>query len=489
MAAIIRDEFRLNSLTQFLSSINTNSIYMAIGRPQSWDVTSSLDTTVPIPTNSIESVTDDWTDITSMKRILSTDVSQGIFKEKWQAGVIYDKYMHNWNGTRTASYTGINPHQLTPDTLSEVKFYVVNSVGKIYICLKQGKNGSLPVPSLYDPSTGTPIGTNTTILKTADGYYWKFIASTMPTPLVNFSSKYYHPVVTALTADDNIDQYTAQEHSKAFKSGIYSIEVIENGSGYNGGLTGTIYVTDAESDARFKVIGNGIGLQYTVVYGSLGSIDEVIVTNPGTGYTHATITAVGGVGAEFEITFTPMSGLGVDPARDLVARYLLINQKFVGDEGGDFSITNEFRKVMLIKNPLQYGSNIIATTTTLDATTSLTVTTTPDWTGIGPDAIITGSVSGAKARIVDYNTSTGILRVIRTPSENSNSLGANNDFSIIPNFVDVLTCTPGTGSTPLLGITLPEVQKHTGYVMYSEYRAPIARGELQTEDIKLVLKF
>jgi len=489
MSAIIRDGFKVNTLKTFIASLGTDSLYLGIARPQFWDTISQSDTSIPVPQNTISSLNSDWEDMLALKKVTSTNLYTGIFKETWQANVKYDTYRHDWNGTRTSVYNGSSVSVTTPSSLSDVKCYVVTASYNIYLCLKQQISNSVVQPSIYSPETGTPIGTNTGIVKTADGYYWKFIGQTSSGDIVKFSSKYYHPITTVLSApapaDPYYTQWNNQQYSKTLKGGIYVINVLTVGTGYNGGIAGTRNVVDAEGDTEFKVIGDGIGLQFTVSYGSAGSITDIEVTNPGSGYTHASIVASTGVGATFDVIFTPQSGLGADPVKDLVSRYLLISMTLTGNEGGDFTTTNDFRKIELILNPYNFGTSTVATSATLNSLRTLNVGTGLASSNYPVDSIVTGSISGAKGRVVDFNTVTGNIRIIRTSSENYGNLGANNSFTTS----DTLTSNGGPGASAIISITQPEVEKYSGTLLYSEYRSPILRGDVQTEDIKIVVKF
>lgn len=490
MAAIIRDSFRVKTLTNFIKSLSTDSLYLGIGRPQYWDTVAGVDTIVPIPYNTSNGINIDWDDMLSLKRLNVSDVISGIFKETWQANTVYDIYRTDWDGTRIASYNGPNVAPTMPSSLSDVKFYVVTSNYNIYSCIKQRVVNGVPQPSLYSPDIGVAVGVNTGVVKTTDGYYWKFIASTSPADLIKFSSAYYHPLETITTApaptDPYYPQWINQTNSAAFNGGIYTINVLSPGIGYNAGVAGTRYVSNAATDIQFSVIGDGTNLTYNITYGVGGSIVDIEVVNPGTGYTHAIINAAGGTGGSFEVVFTPMSGLGCDPIRDLVARYLLVDTTLVGAEGnGVFTTSNEYRKLTLVVNPYSFGTSSIATSANLDASVTINVGLSLSTGAYPVDAIITGASSGARGRVVDFNTTTGDLRIIRTSSENYNSLGANVSFQVN----ETLTSTPGTGTASIVSITNPNVKKYTGDIIYSEYRAPVLRSLLQTENIKVVVRF
>lgn len=489
MAAIICDAFKIKTLEKFIAGIATDSLYLGIARPQVWDAV-NLDTVIPAPTNTITNSLRDWEDMMAMKRLISTDVSHGIFKETWQPNIKYDTYRHDWDGTRTAVYNGLNSSPTLPTNLGEVKCVVISASYNIYVCLKQNVVNGEVQASLYSPDTGVAVGTNTGILKTADGYYWKYVAATSSSDVIKFSSKYYHPIKTLTSAPGGADpyypQWTSQQNSTALKGGIYVINIVAKGSGYNGGGAGTRVVTDAEGDAEFKVIGDGSGLQYTVSYGATGTIESIEVTNPGTGYTYASISATTGVGADFDVILTSPLGLGAAPVYDATGRFLLASLKLEGAEGsGDFTVINDFRKILLIYNPTNYGSSVVATSATLDATLTLTVQTGLSSGAYPVDAIITGATSGCKGRVMDFTPSTGVIRIIRTSSENLGSIYANNVFQV----GETINSSPGTGAGVVAAITNPEVQSKSGNIIYSEYRAPVLRNIAQTESISCIIKF
>ena len=121
----------------------------------------------------------------------------------------------------------------------------------------------------------------------------------------------------------------------------------------------------------------------------------------------------------------------------------------------------------------------------LDSTTTLNVGTGLSSGAYPIDAIVTGATSGAKGRIVDFDTVTGNIRIIRTSSENLNELGANQSFIV----GESLTSVPGSGSSSIASIVTPEVERYTGDIIYTEYRVPIMRNISQTEDLKVIVKF
>jgi hypothetical protein len=323
---------------------------------------------------------------------------------------------------------------------------------------------------------------------------WKFLGVTSAADLVKFSTTYYHPIKT-LTAEPPVsdtyyNQWIAQVRSANYKGGIYAINVTGKGIGYQND-TGTVgsggrIVTDSRTDTDFKVIGDGAGLQCTVTYGPGGTIESVDVTNPGSGYTFASVTASFGSGATFDLIFTPKSGLGVNPILDVVARYMIINMKL--DSLVDTAITtsNDYRKISLVYKPYNYGTTTIANSSILSVVTTLQLEAGTLGSGAyNVDAIITGATSGARGRVVDWDNVTGQLRIIRTSDENSGYLGASSSFAVL----ESITTSSGTGLGHVASISLPTVQANTGDIYYSEYRKPINRSVGQSESLNVIVKY
>ena len=89
----------------------------------------------------------------------------------------------------------------------------------------------------------------------------------------------------------------------------------------------------------------------------------------GSGYTIAYITladinsAGGGslTGAELDCIIEPKGGHGFDAKKELGGFFIMLNTTFTGAEAansGDFTVSNDFRKVFLLRDPKSGGSSI-----------------------------------------------------------------------------------------------------------------------------------
>lgn len=484
MTATVKEEFRHFNVKNLITTLGSaNTLYLGIGKPYYWNLGSSTDTTPDYPKNTVKTILEDWDDLMSLKRVYQSDVSHAIFKEVWSANTKYDIYRHDWDSSVSSVYTGANLFDPTPDSVHKAKWYVIDNNYDVYICLKQGMVSGVVQDSVNNPNTGVPVGTGTGMVKCADGYVWKLIARCSVADQTKFMTTDYLPIKTVAVepsvGDHYYAQWSAQQTSTTYKGGIYNILILNGGSGYNGGVAGTRVVSNAETDAEFKVIGNGTGLQYTITYATGGVITDIEITNPGSGYTHATVVAATGSGATFNplLTFS----LGSDPVADLNAYYVLIGVELSDDEGGDFTTQNDYRKIVLINNPLNYGTSTVSTAATLNSTTVLNIT--GESGAFGDDSVITAT-GGIKGRMVDWNGTTKDMRVIRTKNENANELGANNAFAPAQS----ITSSIGGGAGTISTVTNPDVEPRSGMVVYAEYRRPIARAPAQTENIKIIIE-
>lgn len=263
----------------------------------------------------------------------------------------------------------------------------------------------------------------------------------------------------------------------AFGREIERIDVTSGGTSYtNGAMT-----IDIEGD------GTGATATGTVTGGVLQS--SITVSNAGFNYTEATAkpsTTTAGTEAELAVKFTDLKGgFGYDPVIDLNAYYIMFNVVLEGDENpaegfnGDFIPANNYRQLVIIKNPLDTSAfQELFTDTTGIAMNHHVVQSGGTWI---LDDVITGSSSGAKAIVDYYDANTNKLFYHQTRETGFKEFSNSENLSGVSLSTGTISASGANQTT--------EIDRYSGEVLYLENRPPVSRAADQTEDIKLVIQF
>ena len=485
MPAIITSKFRRNNAQAFETSFGSsgNKYYLGIGKPSAFGTktrpdgrTENLgtDSTPITPADSVQQEYDTFDDLLAVKRITSSDVSFAAPRINWTSGTVYDYYRHDY-GNRITGGTSIQSANSGATNLYDANFYVMNSNFQVYKCLDNNNNGQ---------STIEPTGENTLILETSDNYKWKYMYTLSASAQANFLSTDFMGVSSNSTVTN-----------AAVDGAVNIVKIKTSGTG---GTNGTY--------TNIPMRGDGSNGQVSITIAS-GSVTAVSVTNAGTGYSYANIrvadinVAGGGslTGAELDCIIEPKGGHGFDPFEELGAFFVILNTSFEGAEtanSGDFTTTNDFRRVALIRDPKSAGS--AATVTTLRATRAVRFSGTPGTFQV--DEKITQTNTGAVGKVVQFDSANKILFYTQTRysdegvDANGNKIlfsgtdtinGATSSATGIPTGV-----TETVNNVSLVsGHSLPEIDEDSGDVMYIENRAPVARSVDQTENVKLIIEF
>ena len=221
---------------------------------------------------------------------------------------------------------------------------------------------------------------------------------------------------------------------------------------------------------------------------SNGTIKEIVVSNPGTGYRLATIAIYGKNETisdpnPLNVVARPIiptgDGLGSNPKMDLGAWNVMLTTNFNNLEGnGDFPVANDYRRMGLIRDIYDYNTSVYSTSPTLRACAYMTVDNTTDefepdeiiQVLNGPDVVTSAIVIESSAGSVKYyqDTSTGFV-----PFETGQQITG-------------VTSTTEAGIVALFG---PEYEPYSGYVLYIEQRKPIVRSPEQQESIRVIVTF
>ena len=495
MPAIITNKFRIHNSEQFRESFSEaapNVYYLGIGRAQGWATLtrgdgrtdyegSDVAPILPSDTNATEFNTFD--DLLAVKRVNTSNVAFVIPRNNWTTGTTYDTYRHDYGEFKSGSTTNKVVSTGNKTTLFDSIFYVVNSDFNVYKCLDNNSGVA---------STVQPTGTNINTLETADGYKWKYLYTLTAAEQTNFLSTDF------MAVPENANAGSGQSNviSAAVDGKIDIIKIKSPGSG---GTNGTF--------TNIDIKGDGSAGKCTVVV-SGGSITAVTVTTAGTGYTFATVSnaqivtagATNLASGELDVIIGPKGGHGANAKNELGAFFVMMNTNLEGAEtanSGDFVATNDFREIVLIRDPKSGGS--AATGATLRATYAVKINSASG--SFVADEEITQTTTGAGGKVIAWDSVNAILYYIQTRHQDAgiDSNGNKVAFSganVITGATSTVTGTPNVSQNAAVanvefsgGYSSPEIDHDTGDVVYVENRAPIARAADQTENVKLIIEF
>ena len=486
MPAIITDRFRIHNSEQFseaFSEASGNTFYLGIGRPQAFATSTrgdartnneGTDTSPVTPADNVNSQHFPFDDMLAAKKITSTDVTFAVPRRNWATGTTYDIYRHDYGDYATGTTTAITANG-GASTLHDAAFYVLTTDRNVYKCLDNDSNTA---------STIEPTGTSTSILSTADGYKWKYMYTLSASQQSNFLSTDFMAVATNSTVS-----------SAAVDGAINVCKIKTAGSG---GTDGT--------HTGIAIRGDGSSGTVSVTVTS-GAVTAVTVTNAGTGYTFGTISnaqivaagATSLTGAEIDVIIEPKGGHGFNAVEELGGFYVMMNTSLEGTESSntsDFSVANDFRKIILVRDPNSGGS--AATATTLRGTKAVNLSGVTGTFTV--DEEINQATTGAVGKVVEWDSVNSILYYIQTrhTDEGIDSNGNQTAFSgqnVITGQSSSANGTPTTSTSTINsqvftnGYSAPEMDADSGDILYIENRAPITRAADQTENIKLVIEF
>jgi len=407
-----------------------------------------------------------------MKIIASTDVSYVIPRRDWTTGTTYDYYSHDIATGATANSGATN--------LFDATFHVVNSNNDVYKCIWNDANTA---------STTEPTSTSASIATLADGYKWKYMYSLTASEAINFKSTDFIHVSTDSTVS-----------AAAVDGALDTIVVVAGGSGYTLSTGSTI--------TAIPIRGDGSGGVCSVTIAS-GAISAATVTTAGTGYTYAYIrsadvvagtnAAGGGSGCNLKVIIPPKNGHGYNAVKELGGYFVMLNKSLTGLEGtSDITVSNDFRRIGLVRDPTNYGTSTVASATTrrqlkvvLGASSSGTFTA---------DEEINQATTGAVGKVVEWDSTNSLLHYVQTrfPDVGTDSDGNATAFSTTATITgqsSSATLVPSSSSSTVNSVVLvsgystPEAQPDSGDIIYIEQRSPIARAADQTENIKLIIEF
>ena len=468
MVAIVTDDLKHNILKELLADYNSagNEYYIGIGRSEQWDSNDAATT----PLNSKFDVIEFKEKLQAVKKVEAASFI--VPRQDWVYGTIYPQ----WDDKRAGSLS------------VGKRYYVLTDNFGVYICLRTGTNKQgVPQPSLVKPSGNE----NVAPFSTSDGYVWKFLYTISALKANFFLSSQYMPVHIQETAPDSnstgieIKQYEIQQNS--IPGRITSFVMTNNGSGY--GTAGAIpnliirgngALTFGDSAANFlkPIIDSDNGTITAIQTKSAGSTLNYLDS-----YDYAELIILpdgsGGDSARARPVVGPTPGFGFDARKDLKADAVMFRSKIL-DADDDFILSQDFRQVGLIKNPLEPDSTGLFTALTGVATRNIKLSSYT--VAFSKDRKIKGVSSSAQAYIDNVDSSvSGGTRIHYHQSPDTG-------FKLF-NVGETIQEVDGNGEGVMESFdNNAEVDRLTGDVLYLDNRASVQRTANQSEDIKVIIQ-
>ena len=472
------------------------------------------ETNAPTPLDNQEEKQSIYDELIAAKRVESSNVVSVVSRYNWNTvtNPKFDMYKPDYSaapasgGTAKAAATGAT-------TLGASKFYVMNNNYEVFKCLYNkedtvsgGGNASDMPTTANNYATGVYTGPT-------DGYRWKYLYTMTTQQVMDFLSSDFMPVGTyagPAAVDGAIDTILISDAGSALPTGSTLYGPIL-GDGADGIAKITTDGTGAITAAEVQTAGTG----YT--YGSVA-----LKSGTGTGaggnayglFSDVTLSTAeniaGSARGAVEVIIPPAGGHGADLAQELNGKRVMVNVRLTYAEGsGDFPVDNDFRRIGLIKDPLQWGSSNYATANTLSGVYAVRVSGTGlTSSSFGKDNTITQTLNGgagtAKGTVVswtaDGNGNGGILKYFQSPTAHTDNgvvrAFENNSSSAIVDGGTAVSVNPDStysstteGVTFASGLANPEIKNNSGELVYIENRRLITRAADQIEDIKLVIEF
>jgi len=433
------------------------TIYAFLSWVDSW----TDDTSPPIPTQDQVYIKNVFKNMFVAKKINASNIIPVTQRIDWVSGTTYDYYQDT-----------VDMFHRDSSGFLTLKFYIKNRYDQVFKCLwNNGGTASTDEP-FFQPGS---YNTNNVFLSGIDGYKWKYMYTIDVGSKTKFMDSSWMPVLQS--------GHVPNPLATAGKGNLDVINVINPGSGYDA----------VNYPVTVKIDGDGSGATANAVV-SNGVVSDVVVYNPGSNYTYATITitppGAAGIG-ETAIAVSPISpigGHGYDSISELGCNHVMYSVDFSGSEylnGINYIPTDiSYHQIGLLINPTDLNNYPNpASNSIYDLSTQVTVAS-----GFGSfvsDEIVQQIDQNSSSptynqvvftgTVLSFNTSTNVVKLINTQGT--------------PLYSSSITGSISKCSRTLINVTTPTFVNFSGYISYIENRSAIQRSSDGTENFKFVLGY
>jgi hypothetical protein len=517
MSAIVTDQFRILNASNFVDSIDSNSYYITLGLANpvaaGYGRTSDWNTNPPSPIDNLAYASHTGDTVLFGKKITSANCRRIVRRIDWTSGTKYEIYRDDYSVTNPAPITNAA-------RLYDANYYVMNEDFRVYICIENGSNGNNPKGNVsQDQPTFTDLEPSRAG-DSGDGYIWKYLFTISPSDIIKFDSTDYITVPNDwFTSNDAQIRAIRESGDSSINDNQIKTVFIENaGSNYANGL-----------GQEMNIIGDGTGGKVRVdVEG--GKITNTVVVSGGKDYSYALVdlgsinSFTTGTSAKLVPVIPPSKGHGHDLYKELGTDRVLVYARF-DDSTKDFPVDTSFAQVSIVKNPTAVGTSNTFTDnnfTGLSAFKFTSITGTPK-VGEKIEQSVQNGTAKAFGYVASFDTETKVLKYFTDRSlfynqttkdqqdytgisTNGRPYAFESSSNLISGQTSAFTAAVDTGFSGIAtnptgikqinlgvsftaGMSVPEINKGSGEVIYLDNRASIARNARQKEDIKVILEF
>ena len=517
MSAIVTDQFRILNASNFVDSIDSNSYYITLGLANpvaaGYGRTSDWNTNPPSPIDNLAYASHTGDTVLFGKKITSANCRRIVRRIDWTSGTKYEIYRDDYSVTNPAPITNAA-------RLYDANYYVMNEDFRVYICIENGSDGNNPKGNVsQDQPTFTDLEPSRAG-DSGDGYIWKYLFTISPSDIIKFDSTDYITVPNDwFTSNDAQIRAIRESGDSSINDNQIKTVFIENaGSNYANGL-----------GQEMNIIGDGTGGKVRVdVEG--GKITNTVVVSGGKDYSYALVdlgsinSFTTGTSAKLVPVIPPSKGHGHDLYKELGTDRVLVYARF-DDSTKDFPVDTSFAQVSIVKNPTAVGTSNTFTDnnfTGLSAFKFTSITGTPK-VGEKIEQSVQNGTAKAFGYVASFDTETKVLKYFTDRSlfynqttkdqqdytgisTNGRPYAFESSSNLISGQTSAFTAAVDTGFSGIAtnptgikqinlgvsftaGMSVPEINKGSGEVIYLDNRASIARNARQKEDIKVILEF
>tara|TARA_B100001248_G_scaffold139809_1_gene104977 strand:+ start:1723 stop:3234 length:1512 start_codon:yes stop_codon:yes gene_type:complete len=503
MAAIITEKFRQSNADAFSADIASSKYYMFVGKSQPWTSEGATsDSAPPTPVDSVAPESYYWDDMLAAKLISSK--SFVIPRRDWSASSAFDMYRHDIGGVSTGNYGTTKTTSSSGATnLFDSTFYFKTSTHNVYKVLYNAdplQTGASNIGGSEPTNTGNaPFFSGS--------YLLKYMYTMSTTEVVNYLTTDFMPVKVNANSAANRGVYVFMVTSggSSYPNGTYYTKLKGDGSGAIAKIVvsgGSIQVFGENASTASQMQANGTGYSFAT-FDLTGSTNIFTDASASTLISSTTLTNWNNATAgTIKAIIDPASGHGADDIEELGGHFVMLQSKF---EPGDADAVqvNDFRRVGIVKNPIDSATSSVAALATARTTNAIHMASGGSGT-YQVDEKITQASTLAEGRVVEWDATNRILYYVQekystygvlNTGVNKGNLVLFSGLNAVSGATSGAAFTPNDTDTTVNGVSFtdgyanPELSRDTGEIIYVENRRAISRASDQTEDIKVVVEF